>query len=699
MEIQRPSWGIRNKLIVAFLLVTLIPLFSVGYIVKNTLTRQVEEEFLAATSGEMQQVENAVNLFIESIKDDTYFLSTYPLLKQTDQRITSYIDKQGDANDLVKMNPLENDPLEAMIYRFFEQFAKSHPKTTAAYLGSEANGGYVQWPPSNRKAGYDARSRSWYKKAMENKDKVVVTDPYLLSTGEDVVFSIVTALQDDHHNARGVVGLDVSLKGLTDIVKNIKVKETGYVILTDKKGTILAHPKKPELNFKPITDMDVEAFNDLPDRTDNRYFEFNQDGKTFIANIQTTPDLGWRYIAVIEKDELLHSTTSMQTTITTVVLGFSLLALALAVTVATQFSRPLVLVMEQMERIGSGDFTQELPAHLFTRRDEIGKLAHAVMTMQAGVKALVEQIKQASLTVFESSTALAQITADTSDNVNETTETIHSIAANADTQAKDLETGVIRLGDLSKTIDVVWEYTHQMSEVAATMHHLGNQVLDTVRALTARSEDRTRSGHRVSEVIGAMNAMSREIGSITETITQIASQTNLLALNASIEAARAGEHGRGFAVVAEEVRKLAEESVKAANDIKVLIGNVQNQSKLAVEAMDEALQQAYSVNTVQTKTVQETETLFHDVLPAIAAVIEKTEEVQRDFTKMKLEKDNILDIFSTMAASAEETSIGAQQAVTVMHKQLSSTQQTAAYADNLSQMAGSMQREVDRFRV
>ena len=154
------------------------------------------------------------------------------------------------------------------------------------------------------------------------------------------------------------------------------------------------------------------------------------------------------------------------------------------------------------------------------------------------------------------------------------------------------------------------------------------------------------TAERMGSVIGDLGARSEQIGGIVETITGIAEQTNLLALNAAIEAARAGEQGRGFAVVAEEVRKLAEESQRAAATISELIGEIQKATHEAVGVVDREARGAFT-------RIAESSQSAHGALAEVAAVAEQstaaTEEVSASTQQTSASAQEL-------AATAEELS-------------------------------------------
>jgi methyl-accepting chemotaxis protein len=185
----------------------------------------------------------------------------------------------------------------------------------------------------------------------------------------------------------------------------------------------------------------------------------------------------------------------------------------------------------------------------------------------------------------------------------------------------------------------------------------------------------------VTESIRQLAAKSGQIGGIVETITGIAGQTNLLALNAAIEAARAGEQGRGFAVVAEEVRKLAEESQRAAEQIAALVGEIQTQTSSTVAVVEDGSRRSReSAGTVEAarQAFQQISESVADIRARIAQITDSTSEV---------------------AAVAEESSAATEQVSASTAETSSSTQQIAASAHELARTAESLQSAVARFSL
>ena len=283
------------------------------------------------------------------------------------------------------------------------------------------------------------------------------------------------------------------------------------------------------------------------------------------------------------------------------------LGLALALALSRLIADPLTSLGILAEQVSKGDLTTDIRSR---SRDEIGWLEHSMRQMVKNLRDIATQIAVSSRTVATSaeeisasSTQMAKGAEMQSSSTEETSSTMveiasqmqhlarsaEALAANVDqtsasiqqmsaTLAQTAQNGEVLLGAVERATGTLTTMIENVGAIAARVHQVDQVSQQSV-------EDPRRNGERLQEAIGSIGERSDEIGKIVKVIEGIADQTNLLALNAAIEAARAGEAGKGFAVVADEVRRLAERSVQATQEIGGVIETVQKDTHNAVALM------------------------------------------------------------------------------------------------------------------
>jgi methyl-accepting chemotaxis protein len=313
---------------------------------------------------------------------------------------------------------------------------------------------------------------------------------------------------------------------------------------------------------------------------------------------------------------------------------------------------------------GEGDLTKKI---IVRTNDEFGLLADEINSLVDKIRGIISQIAQTSEQVSTSAVQLQS-------NAEQMATGAEEVAAQAETVATAGEEMSATSGDIAQNCQMASEGSQQASAAAVS----GARVVDETIAVMNNIAGRVRSSAKAVESLGNR---SDQIGEIVGTIEDIADQTNLLALNAAIEAARAGEQGRGFAVVADEVRALAERTTRATREIGEMIKAIQQETKGAVIAMEEG------VNEVARGSEKAA-----DSGRALEQILQQINDVNAQIHQVATAAEE-------QTATTSEISSNMQQITEVVAQTSRGAQESAAAANRLSTLADDLQRIVSQFKV
>lgn len=461
----------------------------------------------------------------------------------------------------------------------------------------------------------------------------------------------------------------------------------GYAYIVDEKGVALFHPEANVQN----TSLAGEAFMQEMLGKKSGWLEYEFQGATKLVVYEALPN-GWILAIGSYQNDLLATIESNRPLMFLLNLLSAIVALATGIFIVSKLVRPLKELVAAMKAAEGGDLTRRVTVR---SRDELGELSAMYNEMMEVFCNMLSEVQRVSQQVAAASEELTASAAESARAAEQVSLASTEIATGSEVQKQTVADTTRFLTRIGGDIEQIATATEQVNTDATQAFRLAQDGGDKLKELVQEMDEITTRARHTEQVIRELGMQSEKIIGIITIIRQISEQTNLLALNAAIEAARAGEQGRSFAVVAQEVRKLAEQSGNAAEEIASLIHTIHTDILAAVQAMGtttEAVQAGRGGVAVAGESFQQILIAVQDVSQQVNRMNEAAQGIHRDTLRLVEHSEKIAELAETAAKDTQEVAAASEQ-------QTATTEEMTAAAETLAQMAEQLSEQVKRFTI
>ena len=481
----------------------------------------------------------------------------------------------------------------------------------------------------------------------------------------------------------------------------IDLGESGYFFIVNSEGDVIYHPFLKDNIYELKSKEGQKVIQDIIKAAKSGGGLLNyslEDGVSDINGSQTVyskyfPYWDWVVSAVIYDAELARGSDII---LLNNMVGFVLVlavSIFLVILITGKITNPIKKVVNSLGEVSKGNLTiDKLEVKV---DDETRLLADSVNRLIDSLSNVVGMVIGASNDLHTYDQELSSSSEIVSDATIEVANAISQVAYQSDEQHKDTVDSVNKLNHLGDNIRETAEASEKIGLMLQKNIELKDEGLSSVNDLKSANEENNKNTAIIEDLIHKIDEHSNDIGAIITIITNVAKQTNLLALNASIEASRAGEEGRGFAVVAEEIRKLANETAGATDEISDKISQMKAQSEEAVEFVSKNRAGVDRIN----KTVEGTERVIYNISDGLQALIDDIKIIINHNQEINKKKDEVLVMLGNVTDATQDNSAAIEEISATAQEQSSTVIEITNNIAKLNEMAASLNSLVNEFRV
>ncbi len=535
------------------------------------------------------------------------------------------------------------------------------------------------------------RSPVFYQQQQSEEDELrericYIFKPILLQRKRLGIVAVGISLETLFENVPGSLS---TVGGKTSLLSS-EYSQNGFYLAHADQGCILDPQKRIFLN------SDDPELQDHAERIVNNrsgFYEFlTGDRSNVLLAAAPVPNSNWVIMTAVDTQGMMGALNKAQNfSIFLIVFGLIVMT-GITMVVITGVVNQIRGVSQGLEEIsrGRGDLTKRLA---IIGKDEVTEVSDRFNKFIGYIQRLLLQIQDVINRLSHMANGISNLTLQSNESIQNIFGNTQRITKATKDSASTLESTAAAIEEISANSQLIAKRSNRAYEESVQNRLKATQGMEAVREASTTIKEIERAVGDSSRVLEELKNQSRKIGKIVLTITAISRQTNLLALNAAIEAARAGEQGKGFVVVAANVKKLAEQSAKAAEEIGALIGEIQHKTNKAVEEM-----------SLGKDKVQEGVKIINQAggyLDEIGMASESVNVQVQDISKSSVEQSKNIEAISlsieNLSITTKTTTKEVDGVLESLKSQRDSIQDMAKITKHLSMVADEMNRMLAHF--
>lgn len=553
---------------------------------------------------------------------------------------------------------------------------------TDSYDKFSASKDYAEVTARNRKVWLgESEFLAGYKPAAEgiygNRNMTLVSRVDNVLTGEDVGFLV----------------LEVRSSVMEKLLNDINLGSNSTVVLIAQDNTEIAkegtYPETPE--EKIITSS--QAYQKMQQSVDKSgSFNLTRGGQRYWMCYYYIGDIGNSIVGLIPNATMLEQANEIKINTIMIVIVLTIMVTGLATLIAVGIGKNIKNIIKGVGEAAKGDLTVEIKTR---RKDEFAILCVSINDMIAAMKALITKVSEGALQVDAAVNRVGDMNAGVYETMEDLSCSIDQIQSGAEYQEDGARNCLSNMDNLADKIALVERNTGEIQKISSDGKGLVSSGIGIMEKLYDTSEMTAGNLQEIMKELESLGDSVANINQIIQVITEVADQTNLLALNASIEAARAGEAGRGFSVVASEVKNLAAQSVKAADQIQNIISEIQKRSS---DILSHAGQTG-NVLKSQEQAVDRAVEAFKNMDAYMERLTGNIDEIAMQTQAIEQAKETTLGAIQAISSIIEQNAASTVHMGEDVGKQKKQVEELSHCAENLQEVSDELKTAVRIFTI